>query len=205
MGYNESLSISVGYQSPLKSVALTNLEGPIGDNWILVARDDINHRILQSGDDGVNLMALCQSPLRPLFDRLVENMSIALAVGNKLSVFMEDWRVFMNNNISASDIAMDNMHGLTEQFASNISLSEPVREKVDSVSEDYKALKIMYEELMEEQKKLREPWVRGLKEINDAHLEAVWQTYDHTPQLYKTIQKLSNAGVLKEIVIEMQQ
>ncbi|KAE9369436.1 cysteine proteinase [Stipitochalara longipes BDJ] len=181
--------------------------GEHGDDWVSLARDNIMQRIGQyeDGDIEYNLLSLCKSPMKTIQERVTENAHLILEVERVLAALIPDWKLFVQ---SQSDLPMsiDEMKGFFDISTNQINTAnapESARQRIEGASLDPQKLLNLYKDLILEQKALRGEYIQEVASIAQEDELAASRKQDHTPVVYMAIRALAEAGVLKDIVLEL--
>ncbi|KAL2072296.1 hypothetical protein VTL71DRAFT_11639 [Oculimacula yallundae] len=181
--------------------------GDCGHDWFDVASANIMQRALQYQDDGVeySLMSLCKSPTRQAMEEMACNMHLIQTVEKTLSEIIPDWRVFFDTSTAATVDDLLKTCKLTQDMVDNITPSISERAKMDSAQGDPTKLKDLYCELVREQDNLKNVYMQEATMIGQEDEQVLQKKIDHTPMLYRAIQALAEAGVLRDIVDDVRE
>ncbi|KAH8791490.1 hypothetical protein BGZ57DRAFT_784675 [Hyaloscypha finlandica] len=181
--------------------------GEHGEDWVSLARDNIMQRIGQyeDGDIEYNLLSLCKSPLHTLQGSLAENAHLILDVEKILAAVIPDWKLFMQSQSDLS-MSMDELMGSFNISADQINNANPpesAREKAEKATSDPEKLLILYKDLVSEQKALRSEHAQEVASLAQEDDLAATRKQDHAPVVYMAIKALAEAGVLRDIVMDL--
>ena len=183
------------------------LQGEHGKDWVSLARDNIMQRIGQyeDGDIEYNLLSLCQSPMKEIQESIIENAHLISDVENSIAALIPDWKLFVQSQ-SGLPMTMDEIEGLFDisaDRAKNANASESARQRFEAVSSDPEKLLNMYKDLISEQKAFRSEYMQEVASIAQEDELAATRKQDHTPLVYMAIKALTEAGALKDIVLDL--
>jgi ubiquitin carboxyl-terminal hydrolase L5 len=159
----------------------------------------------EDGDIEYNLLSLCKSPLHTLQGSLAENAHLILDVEKILAAVIPDWKLFMQ---SQSDLSMS-MDELTGSFdisvdqVNNANPPESARKKAEKAISDPERLLNLYKDLVSEQKALRSEHAQEVASLAQEDDLAATRKQDHAPVVYVAIKALAEAGVLRDIVMDL--
>ncbi|KAH7395722.1 ubiquitin carboxyl-terminal hydrolase [Cadophora sp. MPI-SDFR-AT-0126] len=176
--------------------------GDSGDNWIDVASANIMDRALQYQDDGVeySLMSLCKSPTRLAVEELASNMRLIQALENALSTAIPDWKVFLQTDTAHTVDDLHNIYKLTQELVDSSPPAASELAKISMAGTDPEKLMALYRELVNEQNRLRSVYTQEVSIVGQEDEQAEKKKIDHTHLLYRAMQTLAEAGVLRGIV-----
>jgi ubiquitin carboxyl-terminal hydrolase L5 len=152
-----------------------------------------------------NLLSLCKSPLATLRVSLAENARSLLRVEKALASAVPGWKLFMQSQSELS-MSMDELTGSFDISADQINNANPpesARERVEEATSDPEKLLLLYKDLVSEQKALRSEYAQELISIAQEDDLAATRKQDHAPVVYMTIKALAEAGVLRDIVLDL--
>ncbi|KAH6721364.1 hypothetical protein BKA61DRAFT_699881 [Leptodontidium sp. MPI-SDFR-AT-0119] len=181
--------------------------GDCGDDWIDVASANILQRALQYQDDGVeySLMSLCKSPTRVAMEEMAINMHLIQALEKTLSETIPDWKVYIESRIATTIEDLLNTYNLTQNLVDTATPTESEQARLDAASGDPTRLIELYRELVKEQDRLRSAYMQEVGMIGQEDEQALKKKVDHTSILYKAMQALAEAGVLRDIVNDIRE
>ncbi|PVH71847.1 cysteine proteinase [Cadophora sp. DSE1049] len=181
--------------------------GDSGDNWIDVASANIMDRALQYQDDGVeySLMSLCKSPTRVAMEELASNMHLIQALEKALSSVTPDWKVFLQTSSAATIEDLQNTCKITQDLVDSSLPSASELTKIVTAGNDPENLMALYRELVKEQNRLRNVYMQEITTVGQEDEQAEKKKIDYTPLLYRAMQTLAEAGVLRGIVEDVRE
>ena len=194
--------------SPLKRRDLTDSKkGEAGKNWMEVARENINLRIAQHIDDGLqfSLMSLCRSPLRTIPENLAENIHSMAAIEKALNTALPDWQQFVEVEENSPPLPHEpnESFALSEELLANSYAPDTFRRKLKASAADPTKLIDLRQGLLAEQTRLQNSYVDEVTRIGQENEQAARRKIDYTPIIYSSIKELAEQGVLKEIVRDL--
>ncbi|CZS95055.1 related to 26S proteasome-associated ubiquitin carboxyl-terminal hydrolase [Rhynchosporium agropyri] len=180
--------------------------GDCGNDWIDVAKANIMQRALQYQDDGVeySLMSLCKSPTRLAIEGMASNLHLIQAVERALSELIPDWRVFMEAGTATTIEDTSTMCKVTRDLVDRVAPSASERAKLDAAVNDPTKLQDLYNKLVKEQDGLKNIYLEEVGMVGQEDEQALKKKIDHTATLYRAMQALAEAGVLGDIVNDVQ-
>ncbi len=159
----------------------------------------------EDGDIEYNLLSLCKSPMRMVQGSLAENAHSILDVEKVLAALIPDWKLSVQSQ-SDLPISMEELKGFfnisTDQI-NNANAPESARHRIEGASSDPEKLLNLYKDLVLEQKALRSEYMQEVASIAREDELAATRKQDHTPVIYTAIKALAEAGVLKDIVMDL--
>ncbi|PBP19688.1 putative ubiquitin carboxyl-terminal hydrolase protein [Diplocarpon rosae] len=181
--------------------------GPSDDSWVSIARDNIQQRTLQYEDDGVEfcLLALCKSPMLIAVQELASNILSIQAVEKSLSKVVPDWRVFVQSNLAVSLNELSDTCGLSQDLVHTATSAASDLAKIEAVQGDPEKLMGVYQGLVKEQGRLQALCKEEVMVIGQEDAVALRRKKDYTPLVYKAMKALAEAGVLKDIIMDLRQ
>ena len=159
----------------------------------------------EDGDIEYNLLSLCMSPMKEIQESLIENAHLILDVEKSIAALMPDWKLFVQSQ-SDLPMTMDEIKGLFDISADQINnahASESARQRSEAASSDPEKLLNLYKDLILEQKAFRSEYMQEVGSIAQEDELAATRKQDHTPLVYMAIKALAEAGVLKDIVLDL--
>ncbi|KAH7369914.1 hypothetical protein BKA65DRAFT_487322 [Rhexocercosporidium sp. MPI-PUGE-AT-0058] len=181
--------------------------GDCGDDWIDVASANIMQRALQYQDDGVeySLMSLCKSPTRAGMEEMAVNMRLVQALEKTLDETIPDWKVYIESRTAATIEDLLKTCKLTQDLVDRATPSEFDQAKLDTAGGDPAKIMDLYTDLVKEQDHLRSAYMQEVGMIGQEDEQALKRKVDHTPIIYKAMQALAGAGVLRDIVNDVRE
>jgi ubiquitin carboxyl-terminal hydrolase L5 len=182
-----------------------DVPGPSGDDWIAVARDNIYRRILQYEEDGVqfNLLSLCKSPAQATQQQLAENIKLLFETEKCLDEMVPDWKAFKTDDVLPQLRNLCESFGLSKEL---VDITEPPASALENLQRsttDPSSLMKLHQELLKEQAILRGVYMDEAASIEQEDEQAARRKQDHTPRIYNATKALAEAGVLKDIVLDI--
>ncbi len=181
--------------------------GNYTENWIDLARDNIMARIDQYADDGVeySLLSLCKSPLSNIQIQLSTNMHTLLSLETSLSVLVPDYALF-SPSLAIPFSELTSSFGLSTQCIGDPMNCETAERRIGQAvggDSDPGKLLHLYRVLVEEQRRLRDDYLREVEMVGMEDEQAERKKEDHSPLVYNALKMLAEAGVLRAIVKEV--
>ncbi|KAI6709261.1 hypothetical protein JHW43_008208 [Diplocarpon mali] len=180
--------------------------GPSHDSWVGVARDNIQQRTLQYEDDGVEfcLLALCRSPMLLAVQELARNILSIQAVETSLTKVAPDWRVFIQSDLAVPIDELNETCGLSQDLVNATPATSDLA-KIEAVQGDPDKLFEFYRSLVREQGRLQASYKEEYAAVGREDAVALRRKKDYTPLVYKAMKALAEAGVLKDIILDLRQ
>jgi len=184
-----------------------DVTGPTGDDWIAVARDNIYQRILQYEEDGVqfNLLSLCKSPAQTTRQQITENISLLVETEKRLDEMIPDWKAFKEDDVPSQLNELCESFGLSKNLVNSAEPPASALKRLEQATAHPSSLMRLYQELMKEQAILRGAHTEEAASIVQENEQAAKRKHDHTPRIYNAMKALAEAGVLKEIVLDIRE
>jgi ubiquitin carboxyl-terminal hydrolase L5 len=143
--------------------------------------------------------------MRMVQGSLAENAHSILDVEKVLAALIPDWKLSVQSQ-SDLPISMEELKGFfnisTDQI-NNANAPESARHRIEGASSDPEKLLNLYKDLVLEQKALRSEYMQEVASIAREDELAATRKQDHTPVIYTAIKALAEAGVLKDIVMDL--
>ena len=150
-------------------------------------------------------MSLCKSPTRVAIEELASNMHLIQIFEKTMSATVPDWKAFLQINTAATIDDLQNICKLTQQLVDASVLSPSELAKVSAAESDPEKLMALYRELVSEQNRLRSVYMQEVSIVAQEDEQAEKKKIDHTYLLYKAMQTLAEAGVLRSIVEDVRE
>ena len=163
--------------------------------------------MLQYIENGVEyaLMALCKSPTRAAVEELAVNLRLVQALEKALHEIIPDWKVYIETHTAATIEDLSKICNLTQDLVDSAKPSESEQCKMTAAAGDPAKLMDLYRDLVKEQDRLRSVYMNEVENIGIEDEKILKTKIDHTPTLYKAIQALAEAGVLRDIVDDVRE
>lgn len=176
--------------------------GLCGDNWAAVAGDNILQRTTsQQGSIQYNLMSLVESPLVELRHKIAQVIKTIERLEETLDLVVPDWKVFTSAGVQTYKNDLDNFN-ITR---SSIEDSEVLTEIGDAIHRRAPGELVKLRDSLEEQLLVLKSTFSGEMNYDSSEFKkAEARMYDHTSDIYSSIKVMSETGVLKEIVLGLQ-
>jgi ubiquitin carboxyl-terminal hydrolase L5 len=164
-------------------------------------------RIEQYADDGVeyNLIALCKSPLCTIQENLAVNIKSIKAAEERLKAMVPDWKAFTEYGESSSLDELQESFSLTRELIDKANPPESVIQRLEEAGSDPRILIDLHQDLVKEQKNLQNSFMYEVSLIGQEEEQAARRREDNTSFIYHAIKALSEAGVLKDIIMDLKQ
>lgn len=174
--------------------------GPSQDDWVALARANINKRISQYENDGVqfNLLALCKSPLMTVPNRLAQSMQGVLAAEAALDSASPGWKQFIDSSESVHN-GFEEAFGISKIMKST-KIAHRGRERLEAAGGDPSILFELHGEWTEDMRALQTSFMEEVALIGHENEQATRWKKDNTPVIYKAIKALTEEGLLQQVV-----
>jgi ubiquitin carboxyl-terminal hydrolase L5 len=150
-----------------------------------------------------NLLSLCRSPLRGCPEKLAESFHAIRIIKNDLETLQPNWQQFTEVHEATIITGPDNAFGVSQDLIDRTRVSEELIEKIENAKSDATATINLYQELVRDQLELQRYYWDELALIGQEDEQAHRRKQDYTSLIYNSIRTLSEIGVLKEIVDEV--
>lgn len=169
--------------------------GTYKGDWMLMARDNVQQRIFQYGEDGIrfNLLALCKSARDTIPEKLVQNIKLVVYTSALLDGESDSWREFILDH--GLDLQPNESYGITKALIDDTLM--PDSPQLEAAGEDMQKLMDLYQDLVREQNKLKNGFADDAGVVEKLAEE---RKHDYTPLIYNTIRTLAEMEALQDIV-----
>ena len=170
-----------------------------------VAVPHINEQMFKYQQDGVqfNLLSLCRSPLRCCPEKLAESFHAIRMLKNVLEAVQPNWQQFTEVHEATIVTGADDAFGISQHLIDTCMPSPELTERIENSKSDATAAINLYQELIRDQLELQRYYWDELALIGQEDEQANRRKQDYTSLIYNTIKALSEKGMLKDIVDEV--
>ncbi|KAF4632787.1 hypothetical protein G7Y89_g5327 [Cudoniella acicularis] len=179
--------------------------GDSGDDWISVARANIYERIVQYEEDGVqfNLLSLCQSPLQTIPTKIAQNLKAILAIEANLNITLPEWKSFVESNVSFDLNELSASLAVPRDIFDGAAIRESSKKILERGESDANFLLEHRQNLINDHEALQSSYHNEVALIERQNEEAESRRQDHTPAVFQATKTITEARILKELVLEM--
>ncbi|CAG8954205.1 hypothetical protein HYFRA_00005825 [Hymenoscyphus fraxineus] len=180
--------------------------GKANSNWLSVARECMQMHIAQHEEDGVqfNLLSLCKSPVSSLPSQIATSMQAVIACEERLNAVEGNWRISASSTLPPLKNEPDEEYGLTKENLLKARLEKSAEDAIDDAGLDIQSLIRVYENFILGLKQIRGCYRSEKFCIEDENQEMARRMKDHTGVVYEAVKTLDEAGVLKDIVHDLE-
>ncbi|KAI8627587.1 cysteine proteinase [Xylariaceae sp. FL1651] len=173
------------------------------DAWLKVASEAIQMRMMRRDDEflSFNLLAICQSPLLTISQKLAASLATTDAVSGMFSRnpvwnVPSPWLSFPDDRLARFNLTRN-------EITTNHSPPPHVATQISDPSFDLAAAQKLVGELRTEQEALEAQYVAELATIDEAVEMIRGRQRDYTPAVHQWVRILAEKGVLRELIQEM--
>ena len=165
----------------------------------------INEQMFKYQQDGVqfNLLSLCRSPLRSCPEKLAESFHAIKMIKKVLEAVQPNWQQFTEVHETTIISGADDAFGVSQDLVDRARFSQELTEKIENAKSDATAAINLYQELVRDQLELQRYYWDEVALVGQEDEHANRRKQDYTSLIYNSIKTLSEKGVLKEIVDEV--
>lgn len=149
-------------------------------------------------------MSLSKNRLPSITEELAKNMYLILAIEKVLGDMTPDWEAFLDFRPSSSLDELKDACGLTLDLMEKSVPYESEQRNFEEVKTDFKELVSLYRKLVDDQKRIRVVHGQESEDIRKEDRQAAKRKVDHSGLIYNAINVLAQAGVLKDIVKDIE-
>lgn len=173
-----------------------------GEDWVQLARQDIEKRLADNDGLQYGLHAVCRSPLVSLPQELAVNVCNLLLVENHLQRVQPDWQAFTGTDVTPEDTVCrgpeENYH-LTCEMIDAAQTSRALEVQLEESSMDAPKLLSVREDLITVQAGLRTAIMNEIMEVEQDNERASSRRHDLTPAIYVWIKALADKHLLRDL------
>jgi ubiquitin carboxyl-terminal hydrolase L5 len=175
----------------------------VGNDWMGLARSNIEKRMQKYEGDQFqfSLLALCQSPLLAVHNDLTENICTISAVEERLTIFQQDWRSFVDRQYLEKTLTgPSTSHGVTPQHLKSMSASAHILQEIQSPTITTDRLLDLWRHLSDSQTQMRASYIEEDAAIQLDEERAATRYHDYTPMINTWLAALADKKVLKDLI-----
>lgn len=171
-----------------------------------VAIPNINDQMFKYQTDSVqfNLLSLCKSPLQSCPEKIAESFHAINMMKKVIRAVQPTWQQFTEVHERTLIIAPDDSFKISQDLIDRTSASEEVTRRIKNTESDPTAAINLYQELVKDQIELQRQYWDEITLIAQEDDQADLRKHDYTSLIYNSLKTLSEKGVLKEIIDEME-
>lgn len=173
-----------------------------GEDWLQLARQDIEERLADNDGLQYGLQAVCRSPLVSLPQELAMNVCTLLSVEGHLQRVQPDWQAFTGADMTPEDTVCrgpeENFH-LTQEMIDAAQTSRSAEEQLEDPSTSAHKLLRERDDLLIAQAGLRAAIMEEIMEVEQDNERAVSRRHDLTPAIYRWLKALAERDILRRL------
>ncbi|KAI0542400.1 ubiquitin carboxyl-terminal hydrolase [Xylaria digitata] len=168
-----------------------------GEAWLGVASEAIQNRMRRQNNDflSFNLLAICQSPLVTISRNLATSFATTKAL-DEVVAGAPSWENFHDDRLARFNLTR-------EQILTQYSPHPSFDARVNDPNFDLAAARKFAEELRTEQEALEAQYIVEVGTVDEAVEMIRARRRDYTPAVHEWVRVLAEAGVLRELIEEM--